>query len=255
MLEVLVSALVIPLARKLGDRWIDRVAGGTDDVLVDLLKRVGRDDAQQDEFLAYLESHTPVAEQLTANVINSVSGDALLAAAESTLLPVGIRIAYYQTFLDWLVEKTMRAERNALVLHGFLTGESYASLLLRNPGFTRPEHESSFSRIGNAMTPRFGWTIRIAPFGSTEERDSSVESLRAEIRSDDYGRLQFDIYEKFDEVKEIREHIVRFKRGIPDADIPDDYEGIEAMRNSFHEFAQLDANDLDALRLALGATI
>jgi len=94
---------VIPLAQKVGEKWIDQIATGISDYGVDLLKQVISDPSKEQEVKSHFRDNPNEAEKVVQNVATTMKSDDMAASIAATIVPSsGEILKYYSVLINWI---------------------------------------------------------------------------------------------------------------------------------------------------------
>jgi hypothetical protein len=271
MIEVLLSAVVYPIAAKVGEKWIDRIATGIDEKAVSLLKAAVGNPQQEQAVQQYLVAHQEVAAQLADNVKTTLEADETTSALAASLIPApGTKLIYYKRLIDWIANRAQKFERD-IVLKGFLHGENFLSY------FVLKSSLSNFSnQISSTISTNFldfsddfygDLKIYVEKTSSTEERDKKFRAINKKIKLSRFRRLDYEDYSPHAQVGRIFEDWVGYRDFLRDPqeeydllalppELQDEieittYDPIRDMINSLRELVDSERDDIDRLKKAI----
>jgi len=218
-IEILLGVVVFPIAQKVGEKWIDRIATGIDEYSVQLLKQVVSDPAKEQDVKDYIQDNPEVARKLEQNILDTMQSPDTVASLRATVVPPrGEILKYYAELISWIVRSGNRLGRN-FVLKGFLNGELHLSYFI----IDRDTFEDSdiVHIVGDnnlKIFPTSGVKIYVERLDSTETRDEKFKMLNEVAMDDDFGRLRFEDYGELPQIEEIYERYVVYENTFKKAD-------------------------------------
>jgi len=210
-IEILLGVVVFPIANKLGEKWIDRIATGIDENIIRLFKAAINDPAKQQDVTNRLRNDPELAGQLQRNITLTMESDDTVASLAATIVPrPGTKLEYYAALIRWIIRSGAKLGRH-FVLKGFLHGELYLSYFIFNP--KKLDDSDDLVYIVNdtfvTRTPITGPQIFVEKMDSAEARDEKFEALKKKARRSPYGKLEVQDYRRnTHEVEEIYEDYV-----------------------------------------------
>jgi hypothetical protein len=195
--DILIAAIVVPVAQRLGNRWLDQIADAVDEGLKRLLRRVVDAAAVDDpnrrraltataegELRSYVAQHPEVRPEL--GQIFTPRVEAVDASPRGLAQAIFDFLAYLFTIVEYLEQPValpgfLTGENDLIVVDVRVTRKRYAngfrlpSVSWEGP-FSDDEDPSIFFHVENAMqidVPRL-WLMQT---GSPEERQSRILSL------------------------------------------------------------------------------
>lgn len=213
-LELVLVNFVVAVGKRLGDKWIDRIAGGIDARLTAILKLVRQRPEQAKAAQEYLESHEEVTERVRANV------QAVLEAAQVETPLVGLlnmpragrRLEYYKNIIDWLIDLRSYLRRD-FVLKGFFNGSEYLTYVSFDSYVGDIDDAKSEVIIEDryvCIYPRCGLEIHLEKMSSIAQRDRKFTEINSSLELSSSGELGYDYLQP----GKIREVIAIFDRWI-----------------------------------------
>jgi hypothetical protein len=134
VVELLVTLVVLPIARRVGDLWIDRVANALDDQAVHLLRSTVRSNSDGRHLIDYLEEHADQAAKLEEEVKRELGAASIADALALAIgMPtIGSRLEHLRAFLDWTVD-CVASTGHAVVFEGTLTDPDFCTYVWFDP--------------------------------------------------------------------------------------------------------------------------
>jgi hypothetical protein len=208
-IEILLGVLVFPVAQKVGEKWIDRIATGIDAYSVNLLKQVISDPTKEQEVKDYFRDNPNLAEKVEQNIANTMQSDDIAASIAATVVPPpGAILKYYAELIRWLVRSGSELGRH-FVLKGFLNGDLYLSYFIVD---VDKVDDSDIVHIVNdnhlRTSPLDPVKIYVEKVDSTEDRDEKFEMLNDAAMDSQFGRLRHQDYGRLPQVERIHERYV-----------------------------------------------
>src|SRR5215217_6874993 len=217
---LLLSGLVITIAQKVGEKWIDRIATEIDSFSVNLFKQAINDPTKEQEVKAYFRDNPTVAEKIEQNVAKTLQSSEIAASIGAAVVPSGDILGYYAELINWIVQNGSKLDRH-FVLKGFLNGEFFLSYFIFDP---RKVGNSEFasveeSRFGSnhisVRATRSHWThegIFVERMKSAEARDKKFEEMNRKARLSHMSTLSPKDYRFANLVYSIYPHYVSYER-------------------------------------------
>lgn len=147
--EPILIALVVQVAQKVGDKWIDRVATGIADFPIKLFKEALYDPEKEQEAEDYLRDNPDVGERVGQNVASEMQSPDIAASIAATVVPSSGKILkYYSKLINWIVGYGSKLGRQ-FVLKGFLNEELCLSYFIFDPTDTGNSDFASVADRGN----------------------------------------------------------------------------------------------------------
>jgi hypothetical protein len=208
-IEILLGVLVFPVAQKVGEKWIDRIATGIDGYSVQLLKQVVSDPAKEQEVKDYIQDNPEVARKLEQNILDTMQSPDTVASLRATVVPPrGEILKYYAELIRWIVRSGSRLGRN-FVLKGFLNGELHLSYFIIDRD--RVDNSGIVYEVGDSnltFSSDLGVDIYVERLDTTETRDEKFKMLNDAALDDSFGWLRFEDYGKLPQIEKIYERYV-----------------------------------------------
>lgn len=259
MIEWVLLSIVVPIGRKLGERWIDRVVEGLDKSAIDLVKRLVDGDIRTDDAVRQLESDARASSQITSNVAAFLEED---VTVESLGVALGVpsrgsRLVYIEVFLNWIADAVTKSERD-VVLEGFLHSELAVTLFKIDDSRLNSERWTFSPATKSLNVSSFGpLSIRVAGVGSIDERSALAAQLEREIVLSDYGSLPIESWGTFlkrsKEVESFRDRffvfkdVVRFDTGGERQFYLENHRGIDLLADSLRATISAEVEELQSL--------
>lgn len=235
-MTLLLSVVVYPIARKIGDKWIDRIATKLDGGLVQLLKTAVADSALEQDVASFLEEHPDQGKQLEENIREVMASDNAAAALATVIVPEpGAKLRYYKGLMEWIAA-TVRSYGRDVVLRGFLHGEQFLSYFVMK----EVSHPIEFAIIADAYVEAepLGLAIYVEEVECPRDRQARFRAQNELIALSDRKKLRYEDYKKLEQVTEIHDGWVKYRslRGV-------------------QEFLDLDEKDRAKFRIATHAPV
>jgi hypothetical protein len=205
--------VVLPIAKKMGEQWIEKIATGLNESIISLLKGAVHDTQKEKDLLKYLKDHPREEKKLATSVRMYLEDEGTITALASTILPSpGAKIPYYHKLLIWIGYLQYQMKRD-IVLKGFINGIDCLSIFKLAHYFSRDEFPKIYVSDGNDPHIYFftGMKIFIVETASAEEQRSEFLRLNEKIKLNSIRYLEDDILKSAYEVERIHEHWVEFK--------------------------------------------
>jgi hypothetical protein len=210
-IELLLGIVVFPIAQKVGEKWIDRIATGIDQYSIEILKQVVSDPSREQEAKEYFRNNPEAAGKLEQNIAITMQADDTIASLAATVVPPrGAKLPYYASLVRWVVQSGSKLGQH-VVLKGFLNGELCLSYFIFDAD--RVENEQILNIVNDRyidVNRQWGVTIRIQPMGSEEERDEKFKAINNKVRDSKYGKLEREDYKDSLKIATIYEHYVMY---------------------------------------------
>ena len=211
MIEFLLGSIVFPIARKIGEKWIDRVAKGLDEKLISLMKSATTDPSKEDEVIEYLRNNPNSEKKLTDNVTGAISAEDTVASLAATIVPSrGAKLAYYSALINWLTRTGAKLGQH-FVLKGFFHGELFLSYFIFGDDIIGDSDVMS-NINDNYLTSRLRFDIYVEKAESEAERDNKFRTINRKAKLSRFGGLDHGDYGSHQKIKEIHEYYVLYDR-------------------------------------------
>jgi len=182
MFELVITAVMVPILSKLGDKLIDRVAGDLDARLVKLIKDAAGGGAAKKQLDAYLSEHISTASKLATNV-----REVLSSSEAATFIAAGTRGSRSRVELcrEWLLRVFSMARDlgRPIAAEGFFSSPNLVSVF-RNDFKTDPP-EVDMGRVGEPeayLVLGAGLHIYLNWVENADERAAIVTKLNRDFR-------------------------------------------------------------------------
>jgi len=208
MLEFLLIVLIYPIARKVGEPWIECLAGIINKQLAKLLKAAVRDSSKERDVLSFLEEHPQYADKLTARIGSLMGSDVttLLKNPPTTIAP-GAKLQYYKIVFDWILGIASKLQRD-LVLKGFYHGKNYLSYFIVGNIHEFPASPTIVSDRYLTIYPMLD--VYVERIDEPSLLEDKYLRLNEEIRMSRFGKLKYDDYSHHKRIETILENWVKY---------------------------------------------
>ncbi|MBC8185667.1 hypothetical protein H8E88_31665 [candidate division KSB1 bacterium] len=262
MIEVLLSAVVYPIAKKVGERWIDRFVEGIDEKLVHLMKKAIIEDKERGKVIEYIQNNRTLEAKLKDNIQSVMEEDTTTNALAASIPPTpGKKLFYHKKFLEWISNTCVRFKRQ-VVLKGFLNGTEFLSYFVIDAFDSKVE----MSQIRDSyIRPRHGLNIYIEKIASQEDMNEKFRNLNRKIRLSKRGSMEYKDYKNLNKLNVIHENWVQYdsfkinddflklSNEMQDECEIKEYTAIKTMIVSLRELIDLEQKDIKEIDNALGS--
>jgi hypothetical protein len=216
--------IVVFLAQKVGEAWIQQIATGISSRSYEKLKEVIYDPTKEQEVKDYFRDNPTEAEKVGQNVASTMQSPEIVASIAAAIVPSsGDILKYYAELINWIVRHGRKLERH-FVLKGFLNGEFYLSYFifdrskLGNSAFARvvePRRIGSIQAGGHYVSIRSTGTgegLYVEKMKSAEDRDKKFAEMNMKAMLSSRGTLRPSDYFSANQVSQIYPHYVWYEQ-------------------------------------------
>lgn len=261
MFELLLSAVIIPLTKKLGEKWLDRLSDGIDQNVIDMIKNVANDQATSKELQRVIKKDKASQTKLASNLEDFINNDAsidLLSLSYS--LNPSIELGYYKKLLDTIIKVCCNLN-TSLVLKGFFNGEHLISYFHLTK-FDSEREKTWLSEHNYISMYSSDFELYVVIVDDSNELDNRYKELLESIELSNYKRLDYDVYKEFSKVDNIYLKWVKYDKSERNYnDLSDELKkecridnnkGAELMMTCLKEYLSKKTDNQNELRALLG---